>query len=393
MKREPKVFDKLRKIMIKNKKIIFMLLLFDALILGILLGIGLYNAVTEHQVAPMKLVTVEDVGIDKMIRNYRLPIDKSMKHEEVDIGQESIGIKQWEELEEMLVALQREYIHMYRGREADNMGDENKRYIMIKDLEEVHFYQDENGVIYFIPTSMVNKKITVENKEFYIHTVDFNEKENFHFYGCDFYKAVWRRVIYPEPYDKAVTIWSEYLEEIPENWHFLGTVTIPLPTNIPDFDENYDSKLYENEYTDAIKEILHSLMHRREEYGEYRIYIGDYKVNWNSTYSELGYNIRITATVVPVGGKVEEGSWWLFLAKDILDEKGKVIIETAGMGLHEGNFLPPIPNIASQGTLMDEIVRAERLVISLTVNEEDEVKELGLASDEEGINVMHYYLK
>lgn len=383
-----------KKNLLFRKKIIYILLLIAALIFGGISGAGLYYIAINHQEESIEQVKVKSLDMDKLFKNSLEFIDEMPENEEMSAAQETVTeLRQQEELEEMLAILQKEYIHTYRGREADNPDDENKWYLMTKDLEEVYFYQDENGVIYFIPTSMINNKIEVGGKEFYVHTIDLDKKTNHHFYGCDFYKAVWKRVIYPEPYDKAVTIWSEYLEKIPETWQLLGTVKVSLPANIPDFDKDYDSKLYENEYTDAITEILHSLMHDREEYGEYRIYIGDYKVNWSSTYSKLGYNIRITATVVPVEGRVEEGSWWLFFAKDVLDENGKVIIETAGMGLHEGNFSPPIPNIAAQGALMDETVKAERLVLPLTVREEDKVKELGLNADEEGINVSHYYLK
>ena len=61
--------------------------------------------------------------------------------------------------------------------------------------------------------------------------------------------------------------------------------------------------------------------------------------------------------------------------------------------MHEGNFSPPIPNIAAYGAQIEAIVESERLVLPLTVREEDEVKELDFAADEEGINVSHYYLK
>lgn len=387
------IFENAGERISKHKRIMYMLLLVNALILGILLGIGLCNVIIEHKVEPMEPVKVESLEIDGLTESCRMTINERIKIEKVEMRQDSIKIKQQEELEEILAVLQKESIHEFHRREAEVQDNENKRQYITKDLEEVYFFKDENEKIYFIPTSMTNEKIMVTDKEFYVHKVELDGKTRYHFYLCDFYKAVWKRVIYPEPYDKVVSSGSVYLEEIPETWYPLGPVKVTLPVNIPDFDEAFDSKLYENEYTDAIIELLHSLMHYREEYGEYRIYIGDYEVNGSSTYSKLGYNIRITATVVPVEGRIEEGIFWLFMAKDVLDERGKVIIEMSGGGMHEGNFSPPIPSIASYGSQIEAIVKAERLVLPLTVREEDEVREIALASDEDGINVSHYYLK
>lgn len=384
-----------KKNLLFRKKIIYILLLITALIFGGISGAGLYHIAINHQEESIEQVKMKSLDMDKLIKNSLEFIDEMPENEEMSAAQETVTeLRQQEELEEMLAILQKQSIHTSHGREEEIQDNENKRQYITKDLEEVYFYQDENGKIYFIPTSMVNKKIEVGDKEFYVRTVYFvNKRMQYHFYLCDFYKAEWKRAIYPEPYDKVVWSGSIYLDEIPETWQPLGTVNVPLPVNIPDFDEAYDSKLYENEYTDAIKELFHSLLHDREEYGEYRIYIGDYEVNGSSTYSKLGYNIRITATIVPAEGRIEEGIFWLFMAKDVLDEDGKVIIDMSGGGMHEGNFSPPIPNIAAYGAQIEAIVEAERLVLPLTVREEDEVKELGFSADEEGINVSHYYLK
>ncbi|MDE7249174.1 MAG: hypothetical protein K2N82_04660, partial [Lachnospiraceae bacterium] len=311
-----------KKNLLFRKRIMYILLWIVALIFGEIMGAGLYHIAINHQEEAIEQVKVKSLDMNKLIKNSLDFIDEMPENEEKSAAQETVTeLRQQEELEEMLAILQKQSIHTSHGREEEVQDNENKRQYITKDLEEVYFYQDENGKIYFIPTSMVNKKIEVGDKEFYVRTVYFvNKRMQYHFYLCDFYKAEWKRVIYPEPYDKVVWSSSIYLDEIPETWQPLGTVNVPLPVNIPDFDEAYDSKLYENEYTDAIKELLHSLLHDREEYGEYRIYIGDYEVNGSSTYSKLGYNIRITATIVPVGGRIEEGIFWLFMAKDVLDE-------------------------------------------------------------------------
>lgn len=394
MKKRFSIFKKAEKKISKYKIVMYILLLVNALLLGIFLGIELCNVMAECPIESMERIKLERLEINKLIEGCYMQMSESIKMEETDVKQDRIEVNQQEELEEMLVVLQKQSIHSSYGSKDEVQDNKNERQYITRDLEEVYFYQDENGKIYFIPTSMVNDKKEVGNKEFYVHTVYFDKKRmRYHFYVCNFYKAKWKRVIYPEPYDKTVWSGSIYFDEIPETWQPLGVVKVPLPVNIPDFDEAYDSKLCENEYTDTIAELLHSLMHDRGEYGEYRIYIGDYEVNGSSIYSKLGYNIRITATIVPAEGRIEEGVFWLFMAKDVLDEDGKVIMDMSGGGMHEGNFLPPIPNIATYGAQIEEIVTAERLVISLVVNEKDEVKELGLAPDEEGINVTHYYLK
>ena len=188
---------------------------------------------------------------------------------------------------------------------------------------------------------------------------------------------------------RAITIWDIFQEFV--KYTILGWIRVPFPENIP----NEAFALYENEYTDAIIEIIHAHLFRREEYGDYQIYIGNYGVNTDIKDRNKGYNICITVAIVPLDKGIEYGKWWVFRAKDTLDKNGKVIVESDGGAQYQfparyDNF-ELAPHI--YGPRIEGIVDAERLILPLRVDESDEVKELGTSMDEDDVNTVRYYLK
>lgn len=104
------------------------------------------------------------------------------------------------------------------------------------------------------------------------------------------------------------------------------------------------------------------------------------------------YNMGMTVAIIPEDGEIKNGMWWIFRAKDILDENGNVVVETDGGAGHSSSIPYDYYNEA-YAPRIEMIVRMNRLVIPLTITESDEVKELGSFKDEDDLNTIHYYLK
>lgn len=297
-----------------------------------------------------------------------------------------------EELDGMLSAIQEQYLFDKWYFDEENMYYPGNDYsddiipIKLNDLEEVIFYQDKENTIYFIPTSMVNKTVVVDSGEIQICEYYKEGKSDYYLYRCTFCKTEWEREIYPPPDNEYVDIFrSMKMWEKLEELSFLGTSRLPLPENMTDEMFRYD--LYENEYTDAVVEIIHSYFYDRNMYGNYQIYFGTYSYD-QLEYEQHGYKIAITVAIV---GE-ETSYWWVFRAKDTLDEEGMVIIESNGGANHS---VPASYEVYNGGYAkgIDIIIRKNRIVLPLTITESDEVRELGNFKDEDDLNTIHYYLK
>lgn len=339
---------------------------------------------------------------------------KTLEKEKTDKGAEkaklqeeemATAVKMWpqEELDEMLIMIQKEYAFdqwYYSGETKfdkprygiPNTGDKDEFSLKAEDLEEVNFYQDKEGVTYFIPITMINKVVEMDNREVSIHEFNDEGAVEYSLFWCKCFKTDWKRLIYPEPDNKYVYFsWVQDMGEKIEELYLIGTARVPFPENIPE--EAFISELYENEYTNAVTEIIHSWLYEREMYGEYQIYVGYYGVvcDTNSLLNS-GYNIVITVAIIPKGEKIEMGMWWIFRAKDILDENGRVVVETDGGAGHSS----PIPyNYYNEAYAprIEQIVTMNRLMIPLRITENDEVQLLGWFTDEDDLNTIHYYLK
>lgn len=306
-----------------------------------------------------------------------------------------VGLWPQEELDAMLVAIQKKYIFDKWYCDEENiyyLGNDissDRTSIKSADLEEVIFYQDNENTIYFIPTSVVNKIVSVDGEEIQVCEYHNEKGTDYYLYRCRLGKARWEREIYPEPNSEYIDIFcSMKMREKLKELRFIGTSRLAFPENITDEVIRHNLyELYENEYTDAVVEIIHSYFQSREIYGEFQIYFDAYSYD-QLEYEQHGYKIVITVAIV---GE-ETSYWWVFRAKDILDEDGRVIVESNGGANHSAPAsYEDYSGVYAEG--IDSIIRANRLVVPLTITESDEVRELGNFNDEDDLNTIHYYLK
>ena len=250
-----------------------------------------------------------------------------------------------------------------------------------EDLESVIFYINDEGKLFFIPVNMVNKTVCLEDREIKVCEYHDEDRMNLYLYSYEVLEREMERAIYPEP-DKRVIIIREEVQDCLDKIQVLGTAYVSFPEKVPDG----ASKLYENEYTDAIVDIIHSYFCEMKMYGEYQIYFGvfQYRPDWDE-----GYKILIDVAIV---GK-ETSYWWVFRAKDVLAEDGRVILDSDGGQQHTYPAEYDKDTYNYYAPEIDGIVHANRLVIPLTVQEGDIVKRLGVFIDEDDINTLHYYLE
>lgn len=321
-----------------------------------------------------------------------------------EMGEElDAEIWEQEELNEMLITIQKRYAFeqwYYQGEDEydelkcnlSDFEEQNGMVFRLEDLEAVNFYQDEKGAIYFLPVSMVNKIVEVDNEKIPVFEFYYKGVEKYGLFWCKYFKTEWKRWIYPEPENEYTYFyWVQDINEKLNELHVIGSAKVQMPVKIQD--KAFRSELYENEYTDAVVDIVHSYLYKREKYGEYKLYIGHYGVNCDmNSLLNSEYNMGMTVAIIPEDGEVKNGMWWIFRAKDILDENGNVVVETDGGAGHSS----PIPYDYYNETYaprIEMIVNMNRLVIPLTITESDEVKELGCFKDEDDLNTIHYYLK
>lgn len=358
-----------------RKLVIYLLAIIGTLILGGVCGIEIYCGLNGLQ---SEKISNEDVKLDEQICNEgKMP-------EEIETRVETGYVMETESsLNEILAKIHKQYIYSQWFLEdkygIPNNYSEDRMVLKAKDLEEVIFYENNDGMIYFIPTGMVNKTVYQNDSEIQVCEYYDEGKMKPYLYS---YKAVepkLERAIYPEP-DMRVSIYSEEVQDILDDLHLLGTASVPFPEKVPDG----AAKLYENEYTNAVIDIIHSLFWKREEYGGYQIYFGNYEyADWDD------YQIIITVAIV---GE-ETSYWWEFRAKDKLSDDGRIVLDSCGGSNHSFPAEYDKDDYNYYAPWIDGIIHANRLVIPLTITESDTVKELGAFTDEDDLNTIHYYLK
>ena len=370
----------------KQKIVAGMIVIICILAVSGIWEIGIHRESGQLQRESMDAKNIYD---DRSIGADNLENNKELKAQEKNKAKMKLQISRMPRTESNLNVLLAEIHKAYISSQwfmMDTYGIPNsyaKDRIAFKpeDLESVIFYENDEGKLFFIPVNMVNKTVCLEDKEIKVCESHDGDRINLYLYSYEVIEREMERAIYPEP-DKVVYIYPEEVQEYLSQLQVLGIAHVPFPEKVPDG----AAKLYENEYTDAVVDIIHSFFYDRKMYGEYQIYLGDflYRPDWDE-----GYKISITVAIV---GK-ETSYWWIFRAKDVLAEDGRVILDSDGGEQHAnpGGYDKDTYNYYAPE--IDGIVHANRLVIPLTVQEGDIVKRLGVFKDEDDINTLHYYLE
>lgn len=288
-------------------------------------------------------------------------------------------------LNEILAKIHKQYIYSQWFLE-DKYGIPNNYFedriaLQAEDLEEVIFYKNNDGMIYFISTSMVNATVQLDGKEIQVCEYYDEGIRKLYLYSYELDEPKLERAIYPKV-DMSVRIYSEEVQDFLDDIHLLGTASVPFPEKVPDG----AAKLYENEYTSAVIDIIHSLFWEMERYGEYQVYFGEYIYD-----SKMKYEYKFYITVAIVGE--ETSYWWIFRAKDKLSEDGRVILDSDGGSNHSFPAEYDKDDYNYYAPWIDGIIHANRLVVPLIITESDIIKELGAFKDEDDLNTIHFYLK
>lgn len=384
-KRQTMRFKRERKI-VKQKIVAGMLVIICIIAINRIWGIGIHRESGQLQRESMDAKNIYD---DRSIGADNLENNKELKAQEKNKAKMKLQIsrvpKTESDLNVLLAEIHKAYIFsqwfMRDTYGIPNSYAEDRIAFKPEDLESVIFYENDEGKLFFIPVNMVNKTICLEDREIKVCEYHDGDRINLYLYSYEVIEREMERAIYPEP-DKAVYIYPEEVQEHLSQLQVLGIAHVPFPKEVPDG----ASKLYENEYTDAVVDIIHSFFYDREMYGEYQIYFRhfQYRPDWDE-----GYKISIAVAIV---GK-ETSYWWGFRAKDVLAEDGRVILDSGGGEQHANPGEYDKDTYNYYAPLIDGTVHADRLVIPLTVQEEDIVKRLGVFIDEDDINTLHYYLE
>lgn len=362
----------------KNKRVISNILIFVAvLVIG---GIGIsevcegLNDTRIEQTYNKSVKTVEKISSGG-VESYEKKITEALKMES--------------RLNSILVNIHKKYI--YSQWFEENLFGIPNNYVADRiifkpeDLEEVIFYISDDKIIYFLPSSMANRTIRLTDREIQVCEYQDEDQMKLYLYSYEVFAPEPERVIYPEP-DNNVHIFSCEVQGVVNNLHFLGVAKVPFPKAIPDD----AAKLYENEYTDAVVDIIHSLFYDMERYGEYQIYFGEYNYNeLLDVKNKYGYKIAITVAIV---GE-ETSYYWEFRAKEKLEKDGRVVVESNGGDTYSLPAEYDKKDYNYYAPEIDGIVHANRLVIPLTVTRDDEVKAIKAFKDEDDVNICHYHLE
>lgn len=280
---------------IKRKFLYNVFPLIFILLVGIIIGIILCCKWKYFHLSEM-----ENKKEGEQVENEDLESYKNFQSEEkIDNGKDAeSNIQREENLREILINIHKDYISKQWFME-DKYGIpnnyENRISYKPKDLENVIFYMDKKEVLYFIPTSMVNKKIYLNGKEINVCECEEDGKLNLYLYRYKIYAPQPQRVIFPEP-DKHISILSWEVQDFVDELDYLGTISMNFPKSVPEG----AGKLYENEYTDAVVKLIHSFLFDYKKYGNYLIYIGNYSYN-ELVYEKEKYDYNISITVAIVG--------------------------------------------------------------------------------------------
>lgn len=370
-----------------QRRLINILIFICAVILGGICGMGVYRGLNRQ---PERLVhdgNTNDNGYmdaDDQMNNENLEAQEEVEDKtEIETGN---MLEEESDLNAILAKIHKEYIYSQWFLEnrfgLPNYYAEDRLVLKPEDLDEVIFYKDNEDRIFFIPVSMVNKTVYLDDGEIQVCEHQDEGRMNLYLYSYDELELKLERAIYPVP-DRRVFIFSEEVQDVLDEFRLLGTAHVPFPEDIPDG----AAKLYENEYTDAVVDIIHSFFYEGADYGEYQIYFGDYQ--YIDVWAEKGYKIVITVAIVGEGTSY----WWEFRAKDVLAEDGRVILDSCGGEQHSFPAEYDKENGDYYAPWIDGIIHANRLVVPLTITENDEVKPIGGFTDEDDLNTLHLYLE
>ena len=256
------------------------------------------------------------------------------------------------ELMQLMYDLQQAYLrqqHWYYPYALDFCIDKlGKQYqLQPDDLERITFYKDNmTQLIYFVPENeQWEENFGTEQREMFVFQVE---------------KICTRRGITSQPDEIQYCVYPTDVADIKERLVNLGTVEFEFSDKKI---AGSNTSITENEYTQAVKDMVHGTLMENERYGKYQIYIGEYFVTDNTgIYAEELEDtaIQISAAVICMDDGY--GYYCRFLASDLLVD-GNVKIYYY---------------VSDTANIWEEVIRQamtdNRYVISLEVNAEDDVE-------------------
>ena len=255
----------------------------------------------------------------------------------------------------LLYELQKAYTQQYQWYYPYSLDfyvySENKRYDLdTQDLECVTFYQDtEDGMIYFLPEN--DQIIDILN----------SSESMFLFYRS---KINPRSRIIPQPDTVLYCIYTTSVANIRDRLIELGTEKMKFPDARTLKSRGWtDNTLTENEYTQAVKDMIHGTLVGEQQYGNYEIYFAQY---YMSDYAGIheeefdGMAVHITAAVVCLDNGY--GYYCRFYACDqLIDGKVKIYY-----------YVSDTANVWEEN--IRNAMEDRRLMIPLEVRPDDEVE-------------------
>ena len=292
-------------------------------------------------------ITVNSQAETDNLEKTELPLDLADTDE---IEDEAVKRR----LEQLIYDVQKAYIRKdYLGCYVGDFtfSDGNKMVsLREEDLEELTFYVHEKDKfwIYFVPTkqelsSLLNRRNIMFR---------FSKKE---IIPC--------RDIQPCPVTTLYWVYAEDVTEIRNELKELGTVRSAFPSEETIGSESWqiEKKLKENEYTQAVVDMICGTLKGGGLYGEYEIYIDTYCMTDQTQWMDFeGNGIVIWANVVCRENGY--GQCCDFIASDQLKD-GKVEINYC---------IPAAPNQWKE--VVNSAINEHLLMIPVTVSAEDEIE-------------------
>ncbi|MDE5699487.1 MAG: hypothetical protein K2I96_19105, partial [Lachnospiraceae bacterium] len=226
----------------------------------------------------------------------------------------------------LLYELQKAYTQQYQWYYPTRLDfyyvDVGEKYFEIEryeldtqDLERVTFYQDtEEGTIYFVPA---NDKI--------INLLKGGEQEEMFVFRRIEMRP--RRSITPPPDSVLYSVGVRSVTDIRDRLIELGTEEMKFPDARTIERRGWtDNTLTENEYTQAVKDMIHGTLIGEQQYGNYEIYFAQYYMSdyagiYEEEFGEMA--VHITAAVVCLDNGY--GYYCRFYACDqLIDGKVKI---------------------------------------------------------------------
>ncbi len=263
-------------------------------------------------------------------------------------------------LEQLIYDVQKAYIrkdYPGGGGVADFTFSDGNKTVSLReeDLKELTFYVHEKDEvrndIYFVPTGQeLNSLLNHSSIMFRFHMEE----------------VIPCRDIQPCPVTTIYSVYARDVTEIRDELKELGTVRNAFPSEETIGSESWqiEKKLKENEYTQAVADMICGTLKGGGLYGEYEIYIDAYCMTDKTEYFEYmgfeGNGIAIGANVVCRENGY--GQCCDFIASEQLKD-GKVEIYY---------FAPPAPSQWKE--IVNSAINENLLMIPVTVSAEDEIE-------------------